>query len=189
MNADVHFRHQCNTVTPLCRDEETTSDAAFDSCVCSLFHFMPLSQLVSVPQLVCRGGGRVVVCVCDRQSLSVHDRGCAQATGQPHPKPEMSTLAFFPFSFSLTPDVRSRSAGVFRVRFSPPCAALDHRPVSVHRPEVAGLLRRAEGRRHSVPVPHLCTPGPHHPPAVPAGPGKRSPRLDRATGQQRHLPR
>lgn len=92
VNTDVHCRHQYNMVDPLCREEAAISDA--DSCIDTLFHFMPLSQIVFVSQPVCRGGGRVVVCVCNSQSLSLHDCGCTQATGLKHPKPEMCVFSF-----------------------------------------------------------------------------------------------
>lgn len=92
--------------------------------------------------------------------------------------------AHFP---SLTPCVLPK--GFLRVRFPPSGPALGDRSVFVHRAEVAGLLWGAEGRRYGVPVPDLCPTRPHHPPAVPAGPGRRPAGSAHPTGQRPRLPR
>lgn len=88
-----------------------------------------------------------------------------------------------------TDNLQPSLSGVFRVWFPPTCAALGDRSVLMHRAKVTGILRRAEGWGHSVPLPDLCPPSPHYPPAVPAGPGERAPRSTSSPRQRSHLSR
>lgn len=79
-------------------------------------------------------------------------------------------------------------SGVSGVRVPPPRAALGDRSVFVHRPALAGLLWRAEGRRHGLPLPDLRPPSAHHASAVSAGPGERSPHPAAPAGKRPRLP-
>lgn len=90
---------------------------------------------------------------------------------------------------SSTDSWSSSSSGFSRVRIPSSRAALGYRSVFVHRAKVTRVLRGAEGRRHGVPLPDLCPTSPHHPPAVPAGPGERPPRPTPPPRQWTHLPR
>lgn len=138
-------------------------------------------------QFICCSGGCFVLCVCHSQSLSLHDCGCTQATGEKICKLPNKLNGFR--RFSLINSNRPRSSGVFRVRVPSSCAALGDRSVFMHRAKVTGLLWGAEGWWYSVPVPNLCPTSPNHTPAVPAGPGERPPRPTSPTRQQPHLPR
>ena len=68
------------------------------------------------------------------------------------------------------------AAGVCGVRLPPAGAALGDRPVPVHGAAHAGLVRRAEGRRHGLPLPGVGPPGARHAaPDAAAGSGERRP--------------
>lgn len=138
-------------------------------------------------QLVRGGGGRLLVCLRHGESLSLHDRGCSQTAGQ---RSASNTVGGGGGSCSCSSaDSFSPPSGFLRVRFPSSRPALGDRPVSVHRAQVSGLLRRAEGRRYGLPVLDLCPTSPHHPPAVPAGPGRRPPGPAHPTRQRPRLPR
>lgn len=47
-----------------------------------IFQICAAHSAMFVLQFICSSGGCLVICVCHSQSLSLHDRGCTQATGQ-----------------------------------------------------------------------------------------------------------
>lgn len=47
-----------------------------------IFQVCAAHSAMFVLQFICSSGGCLIICVCHSQSLSLHDRGCTQATGQ-----------------------------------------------------------------------------------------------------------